>query len=293
MLFDEKSVEKTGYQSINLSMPGSTPRVWYYLLEQADNNADAFDAIVIPLSSYSLKSIDDDPVNRREDLNFLLPMANAHELLNAASTFEEPELISEATWGEVLRMWSFHEDLRAFLTNPLKRLKDVKEHRLCVNFGDYAYAGHDGSLSEVRFVGKRLLNVPQSIPAYVDRGIQKQFAEVDKTEATPQQLKYHEYWLAQIAQRYLNSRTKLIVVRIPTNPFLAAYQKQDVAAPLAKLRNQKNVFILSANQFSHLEKPNYFFDDLHLNRSGRELFSKGITAKVIELMPPVKVSYGG
>jgi hypothetical protein len=93
---------------------------------------------------------------------------------------------------------------------------------------------------------------------------------------------YLKHWLDKLGSRYAGSPTKLVFIRIPARPFDAPLKHQVHRDSINSIARLGNVIVEPENEFAFLEKPEYFFDDVHLNSVGRKIFTKLLSLKLIK-----------
>ncbi|MGE3175372.1 MAG: hypothetical protein AB7O97_22295, partial [Planctomycetota bacterium] len=139
----------------NASMPGSSPRVWSYLLEHLDPDGDRFDIVLVPLVDYD----DYDPVvgstDRALDLPFLPPLTGLADLPELVGSFATPTLRAEAVQSALVRTFAYRRDLQDLFAAPLQRSRDLHA-RISFHGQSTPYEGVDGDLTGVRVDGDRV-----------------------------------------------------------------------------------------------------------------------------------------
>ena len=86
--------------------------------------------------------------------------------------------------------------------------------------------------------------------------------------------RYRKLWLGRILDLYKDSPTRIIFLELPRAPLPKPEGPQPAAFLQSALR-RPNVSALPMGTFRDLERPEVFFDGLHLNRIGRGLFTRG------------------
>jgi hypothetical protein len=283
--FDELEQNKTGYTALNLAMPGSTPRVWFYLLEQADKNNNAFDAIVLPMPSYDFYGVhpQGDPADRPLDLRILLPMINSAQLIDLANSFHD-DSVKERIWiSALISAVPFQDDVCDFLMNPAQRLDRLKNRKNYAGVGDYNYQGSESSLSGFVAREHRLVSAPPNAPPGIKFDVESGLARALPAKAKDLDKAYLAFWLNRIVDKYQNSKTKIIFVRIPSDPFRVG-QAETPNEVFNTLKRRPNVLMMEPNAFTAFEKPIYFHDLLHLDTKGRNEFSKALATGLLNLI---------
>ena len=117
----------------NAGIAGSTPRVWYYYLRDADPNRNRFRAIVIGLDHYSDEDSYDSAQNRLTDLNYVVGRLRIGDIWDFSSSMREVPNQRAALVGATLKGTVLRRDLHEFLEDIPKRVgleKDAHRHGL-------------------------------------------------------------------------------------------------------------------------------------------------------------------
>ena len=86
-----------------------------------------------------------------------------------------------------------------------------------------------------------------------------------------------------MADLYRNSKTRVVIYQVPRNP--APNPKPLAHLPwttVDELRKRSWVRVVDRKVFEPLEKPELFFDYVHLNTAGRKVFSPLLAETVKE-----------
>src|SRR5262249_29613077 len=129
------------YVWINSSVPGTGPRVWYYLLREVDPGAKRFRAIVLPLERYEDDDGPGEPAQFPPDLRSLAPLLRWTDSLQFVES-SPPERRWDALRLSLLRGLAFKEDLQRFLAGPAARIKKAQFERLYREGFDDGYGGN-------------------------------------------------------------------------------------------------------------------------------------------------------
>jgi hypothetical protein len=270
-IFDQFAANNS-LHALNLGLSGSDPRVWYYLLKCADTHCDAFKMIVIALPSYWDEDYSTQTADKRDDLQILLPILGFSDAIEFTQSVSDPCLQKDYLAALLWKMYGFRQDLKDLLAHPKERFQECKFFSGAWQETDYQYQGHVGSLAGARIVNNQIVGLPDSLS---DKQRQRlQLTLLGLLEREPNgRCPYLRYWLGKLVTRYAKSPTKLVFVRIPSYPFAAqpvAHRHTEAVQAIARL---PNVIVHPSNAFVFLEKPEYFFDDVHLNNIGRKIFS--------------------
>ncbi len=94
---------------------------------------------------------------------------------------------------------------------------------------------------------------------------------------------YRSEWLGGIADMCREAGVKLYVFRIPRGPLHGMVDADEQpTGTVADLARSGRIVLLPATAFDGLERPEFFFDTLHMNHAGRELFSVEIARAIAQ-----------
>ena len=234
---------------LNASVPGSTPRCWYYLLRDLDPKPGRFKIIVLPVEAYEDEDGGWEWADRTLDLNFLAARLRLADTLTVTASFHSAETRWNALLVCLLKGLLLREDLQAFLAHPDLRLRKTALYR--ASGAEWAY-NYEGNAKDL--VGT-VLRDPPPRPASPQTGLHAA---------------YRREWFGRIISRYSGSGTSIVFLRIPRGPVAPAVS---YARAGSSIRGFAGVRVLPENLFNRLEGPEYFFDELHLNARGRQWFS--------------------
>jgi hypothetical protein len=266
-----------------MGIGGMSKLGWYYILKHVDMRADRYWAIVIPLESY--RQCPEELMRNYWyfyplDIEMLLPTLSLPEATRYGLIYPD--------WDKKLEVWSraliaaqnYRLDIQDLLLHPLKRMAEVSwRNSLGAKFS-YDYDGHPETMEGLSVsLPSRKLTYPSRLSES-----EKELVKARYTESVDCFGPYETHWIKKIVNYYQNTRTRIFLVRLPTNPIPEALSDRGwPIAPLIKELegNGSDLRVIGENVFSSLERPSYFWDTRHLNRAGRQLFTKGL---VNELM---------
>jgi hypothetical protein len=281
-LFDQMAAEKSlPDRALNLGVSGSTLRVWYYLLKHVDPHCRAFDTIVVALPSFWDEDYSPDLSNNKLDLQIALPILQMTDVPVFLTSFEDYNARIEVLLGSLFKMYGYRRDLRNFLAHPKDRIVEVDDSNKYWEQRDYDYNGDNNSLAGLKVVNDRVVNVPTFLEQ----------AKLDRLKMVifpgpphPDFRKWHylRYWTDRLVERYRNSPTKIVILCIPNNPVPVQRTRPQIHTTVAFLSKKPNVRVLPIAKFSSLNKPEYFYDDIHLNRIGRQKFTQMLSTELFD-----------
>jgi len=266
----------------NFGMGGTTPRVWYYILRDADPTRRRFKAIVLAIDHYSDEDSLDVVSNRLIDLNFLIGRLRVTDCPDFASSMKTRDYQEKALAGCLFKGAALRRDVQEFLHNIPDRLKRSKDWRKNGLFYITDYGGREENLSGLSadFVNRTI-----AFPPGLDAQRHDSVKDMVMPSPAPQDgdtTRYRERWLGKIMDLYKNSPTKIIFLELPRAP-LPKPEGREPATFLHLALKRPGVAALPSSTFRDLERPEFFVDGLHLNKTGRGLFS----ARIAETIPPL------
>jgi hypothetical protein len=267
----------------NLGIAGTLPRDWYYMLRDADPGRQRFAAIVLALDQYSDEDYDDVYADRIIDLNFVIARLRFSDCWEFASSMKSRENRAHALMGCLLKGIALRRDLRVLLaTWPARRERANawREHGLD---GVSAFAGIDRDLRGLTADWDRhTITFPPGLDAATRASIQATVMP-HWPPHTGETTRYRQRWLPRIFDLYRNSPTRVVLLQLPRAPL----PKPESTTPPVFLRSalpRAGVVALPPATFGDLERPEFFFDGLHLNRAGRAIFSERLGRSVAALV---------
>jgi hypothetical protein len=293
------------------AIPASLPRVWYYLLRQTPEAARRLQAVAIMLPSYH----DDDAepeAERATDIVLVHPLLRLSDLTAFPPSFLTYRSRLQAAEAILFSGLFYGKDLRDLLADPPKRIQQVNAWRQHGYEWASRYGGRAESVEELRFNMEtgaltmdpgRLNTQPTAAArfAYLRRyGDVRRYAELRRYASMlryrggrpPENARasaYRKKWLGRIADWCRDHQVDLIAFRVPRGPLHFMVDADETPSGVVAEMSQANrLRLLPAATFNPLERPENFFDSLHLNRFGREVFSAELARAVIKDLPDEK-----
>ncbi len=265
----------------NGAVAGSMPRVWYYMLRRIFQDEPRLAGIAIMLSSYH----DNDPepsADRLGDIVFVHPLLSLADIAEFPPSFPSGPAQTEAAEAILFRGLFYKNDLQDFLYDPARRVTEVRAWREHGREWVAAYPGRDASLAGLTMdlrtgqltgampPGDLMVHYANNLREYGGRPPDNPAAE-----------SYRREWLGGIADLCRRAGVTLYVFRIPRGPLhgLVDADEQPTGV-VAELARSGRIVLLPAATFDGLERPEFFFDALHMNHAGRELFSAAIARAI-------------
>jgi len=267
----------------NFGIGGTTPRVWYYILRDADPTRRRFAAIAIALDDYADEDHWDSPPDRFIDLNFVVGRLGLSDCRDFASSMKSPEYQTKALSGCLLRGITMRRDAQEFLRHVPDRIRRSKDLRVNGRGYNDGYTGIDKDLRGLSadFVN-RTIHFPPGLTAQAHGEIQTMVMP-DLPPQTGEMTRYRKLWLGRILDLYKDSSTRIIFLELPRAP-LPRPENSHPPRFLQWALGRPLVSALPSRTFRDLERPELFADGLHLNKTGRALFTERIAAQVPPLI---------
>ncbi|MFM2125052.1 MAG: hypothetical protein RL328_1503 [Acidobacteriota bacterium] len=286
--FANSFTPESGYSYGTIAVAGTTPRVWSYMLRDADPSASAYRAIIFGLDNYNDEDTLEDVADRESDLNYLANRLRVGDLNEFAFSYHDPQRQWRAASGILFRGLVYKRDLEDLLHTPIRRFRLVRQSWRDSFSWFYDYQDTSKNLVglEVDWEHRRV-TMPPGLAPDLEVGIRRRLVEPIAPQ-TGLHGTYMHTWMGRIAARYRESQTKLIFLRLPR----AAWIRPDLppANPKSSVRElaqqQKNVILLPEHLFDDLERPEFFKDEYHMTQAGLDRFTEILVRQVREILGP-------
>lgn len=252
------------------SVPGSPLRVWTALGAQLGIPKRAI--VVAGLARYDDFGELEDLAQRTQDLGFLGPdlgLADAREL---AATFTAPTARRDVWLSLLCKTYAWRLDVQDLFAAPVQRYREVRRQFGRMSWGS-SYEGNPGSLAGLRIEGDRLVGLPEGAGETAVH-----VRQLVWPEGRVDNFAYRERWLGRLAALVAAAEADLVLVRMPTQVLPCARPSPPRERALDGVRALPHVHVVDGGWFAELERPEFFFDGLHLNRAGRERFTALLAA---------------
>jgi len=264
----------------NGAVPGATLRVMNYILRQLDPLARRYALIALALPDYDDEDTPEDLANRQLDLVFLPDLIGLRDCFDVVNSFPRHANHTEALASCLLKGYAYRRDVQEFLGAPWTRLRDVGRWRAHGYHWLGVYSGRNEQLGDVGYdeASQSLVYGP-SVPEPRRNALQSELSGVSGRRVSNRD--YRLRWLGEIVSRYAESPTRLVLFQVPRGPFPAVFKRAGSPEAVRQLAASGRVQVLDEHLFEDLERPELFFDILHLNAGGRRLFTERL-AKELE-----------
>jgi hypothetical protein len=277
---------QTGYTFATIALGGTSPRGWYYELRAVDPSARAYAAIVIPSDDYDEPDGSEDLADRETDPYYLVNRLQLRDLFDFPWTYRDNKLKWRAVESILLKGLIYKRDFLEFLTNPAMRLAQVRLFEQGSANWVYDYKGLLADLTGLT------IDWDHKVARFPDRLTAPQRDFINSTLFAPlppdrrRETAYFHYWFGRIVDRYRDSGTKIIFVRVPRAPVSPPDRAPKRDSSIRQLASKPNVIVLDEHRFDELERPELFGDPLHLNGDGMAKFSRILATEVRSHLGP-------
>jgi hypothetical protein len=204
------------------------------------------------------------------------------DVLDVALSYGTKRASVQNAFDILLKGFALKGDILEFIENPFKRIDVVKKYNIFEERKEYK--GRTESMAGLYYDARQdRIHFPKGVSEQNKSFILRDFRNpFSKIRANIQ--RFNKKWLNKIVRHYKNSRTTIILAKIPRVPLhtgrLDLRPGENSSLLEIATKNPENVLLFPDTVFDYLEKPEYFADYIHLNMSGRELFSKHIASIV-------------
>jgi hypothetical protein len=273
----------SGWEFVSAGVGGASLRNWYYMVRDLDPQRSRFDVVVLPLRGYA--DVDDGEIraDREPDIHWMIAHVRLADLPELSASFPTRDIRMQVLRESLFEGLVYRRDLREFLRNLPDRMRRVEWCRAGCADSMYAYPGRSEDLSGLRMDWATFtLQFPPHINAAVEAEM-KGHCDFQNWAVRGVESAYRKEWLGRIVDRYRGTRTKILFVSLPYRPFpIPLSWPVDSHSFIVQVAKNPGVTIADEHLFEDLQRPGYFFDVFHMNRKGRELFSRRLAALVEE-----------
>ncbi len=271
----------SGFTFINVAVPGSTARTWFYLLRKMQREAVPFDAVVIGVLYRPMGS--GRWVDRSLDPAFMAPLTDLRDAVEFPASFEDPAIRRRAhhmLWLPALQM---QKDTQALLASPYERWRSLKRKRRWLeSIGDYT--GREGNMPELAFAPDRTVLDWGDATSQQRTDVEEHLVVLAQKPAMDNE-QFLEHWIGKLLALARQNEARLIFYPLPRGPYAELLPEETGLPPwLDALASEPDVTVLPPDFLADLEAPQYFFDELHANTAARNITSERVARAVADVM---------
>lgn len=290
MALADKTVSDGGLHFVNGFIPGSDLRIWYYLLREVDPDARRYGAIVLATPLAAEEDLGK-MANRVADINYLVPLLRLSDLPSFALSFDDPVLRNQAARSILFPAQPLRRDIAAILSAPAQRYEKIRDQERNYVPNYLRYLGRNEALPDLPIDPSTRLPVHwNGVDERMRRGLTEHYfrwLHVKPSEDTlASNERYYRYWLGRIVERYQGTGVPVVLITVPRGPWHGS--EAPVPTPggaIGELIAAGKVLALPGDTFTDIEQPHHFFDQEHMNRSGRERFTVRLAQRLQALLP--------
>ncbi len=275
------AINNNEYNFVVLGLPGTTPRIWFYVLNSLDKDANKFFAVYLMAENYS-DTAEENYNDREIDTSYLAAILTLGDLSTYPASFDDEKKSADAFRNIVFPIASLQKDILQFLKNPYARITQVQLWRQDYIKWIADYTGRSERLPDL----DQLENAPAILTQLADwqrPGMEWYFQAVPRcNQEYLHSFRYNSRWFGAISSHYSRSAVHLGVFMIPRGPYHNQLGCESrLKGSLASLHRKGRIDLIPSDIAIPLEKPEYFFDHLHVNGAGRNLFSKNLAVAIV------------
>ena len=266
---------------VNFGVSATGVRVWYYLIRDVDPHRDRYAAIAIPIDDYTDPDDYEDVADRASEAPLLANRLKLTDIIPYTLSFTTWRSRRQVLRDELLLGATYQRDFQLFLEDPILRLKKVADVRAYDAQARYDYGGMNRTLAgmSVDWEHQRI-TFPPGMPEQKKQDYTSMFF------SRPPQLgrirAFEVRWLGALVDLYRGSKTRIILFQAPRSPVPRPQSLAHLDWTIVDdLRKRPWVSVIDAKTFEDLERPELFADHVHLNATGRRIFSPRL-AEAIE-----------
>ena len=235
------------------------------------------------VDDYSDEDIPSEPDDDIRALHYCIARLRVTDVFDFARSFYSLGAKLEALRGGLLKGVVYQADLHEFLVSPKKRIREVRFERGGFEQWTYDFLGTDASMAGLTIDWASLTAQfpPNATPNQF--GTVQAFLLRKPEPQTGRLAAFRRDWFGRIIDRYRNSRTKIVFLRLPRGPIpRPARLAQSSGSVIREFASHPNVLVMDEGVFEPLEHPELFADGMHMNKPGVALFSTCWPAKSAE-----------
>ena len=276
-----------GYTFGFIGVAGTRPRCWYYMLRDVDPTARRYAALVLPVGDYDDEDTYDDQEEWTADLRYVVARLRLGDVLDFAGSYRSVRRKWQALRGGLFKGVVYSEDFQAFLSNPAARIAYVsRAKRDWPQWADN-YEPEQRNLKGLSVDWKAWkVTFPEGLTD-AERRIFENVLLMRPVPQTGRCAVYRRRWFGRIIERYRGTGTRLIFIRLPRGPVLRPDSlAHKTSSSIREFASHPHVTLLDEHLFESLERPEFYYDPLHLNAEGAARFSTMLAQEVRAVLGP-------
>lgn len=262
---------------VNVAVPGSTARTWYYLLRGIEREGVEYAAIVVGLP-YEPSGAGD-WTNWPLDPNFMAPLVDWRDAREFPAGFADPGMRRRASRAIWLPALTLQKDVQSLILHPLQRWRDLRGKAWW--FAHIAeYPGRDERMPRLVISADGEVHDWAGATPAQQALVESHIRELQRPQP-PGNEEFLAVWLTRLHALARARGVPIIFYPFPRGPYgplLATPARMPEA--LVGLAREPDVLVLPPDFLRELEDPTYFFDVLHANAEGRRITSTRVAEAV-------------
>jgi len=281
--------QETGYVFRNAGIPGSDLRTWYYMMRELDPTRHRYRAMVIGVNDYDDEDTSDEPDDDLRSMHLCAVRLRLSDAWDFAWSFHSAPERWAAFRGTLFKGVTLQQDIRAFLSNPRKRIEFVQLcHREWPGW-TYNYVESDRSMVGLTIDWQKLTAV---FPPGMDDNQWESVTRFLLRRPAPQTGRLaalRRGWFGRIIDRYRGTGTRIVFVRLPRGPIpRPAWLARKTSSSIREMAERPDVMLGEEHAYESLERPEFFKDGMHMNREGVKRFSAMLPRDMARLLGPAR-----
>ncbi|MEO7651479.1 MAG: hypothetical protein ABIZ80_13520, partial [Bryobacteraceae bacterium] len=202
----------------NAGTAGSDPRIWYYMLRDLDPDANRYRALVLGVDSYDEEEEGSDQENDPRALHYAIFRLRLSDLFDFPGSHTLPARRWAAYRGALLKGFVLQRDIHELLSQPERRIHSASEWDKHGEEWTYNFQEDERSLAGLQIDwAKREATFPPHADAVQRDTVTNVLLHPD-WQPSGKLARFRREWLGRIVDRYRQSPTKVIFVRLARGP---------------------------------------------------------------------------
>lgn len=268
---------------INIAVPGSTPRTWYYLLREIERRGYPFEAVLVGMLYRPVGSVLSDwPLAPVQDAALI----GLSDLSTYPASYTTDPMRARARQAVLFPALTMRGDTLDLLQSPLRRWRQIFKMRPGYLAAVPLYPGREQQMPQLTFAVGEVLDwgvASEAERALAQAHLAELAAPIDPA-ILDANARYLTHWLGAMTALAQRNDARLIVFPLPRGPYLDALGATVDQSLVQAVAAVAGADALPVDLLQSLEQPAYFFDGLHANRFGRAQISARVGERVRVLL---------